>query len=120
MVMLRRISLQKVGEVTVVTFVDKKILDEVTIQEVGNELFQLVERDGCKKLLVDFGSVEFLSSAALGKLNTLDNKAKAHECSLKFCSIRPQIMEVFKITRLNQKFDIKKDGAEAMKAFGLP
>jgi len=113
----RRIQAGKVGDVTVVTFVDKKILDEASIQELGVELFSLVEHDNRKAILLDFTNVEFLSSAALGKLITLDRKVKTHKGRLKMCSIRPEIYEVFQITKLNKVFDIRKDQAEAIAAF---
>jgi anti-sigma B factor antagonist len=113
----RRLQVSEVGEVTVVRFVDRKILDEVNIQELGQELFQLVEDEGCKRLLLNFSSVEFLSSAALGKLITLDKKVKAHSGKLKLSNIRPEIYEVFAITKLNKLFDIKDDEADALASF---
>ncbi|MFM7135668.1 MAG: anti-sigma factor antagonist, partial [Planctomycetota bacterium] len=63
----QRIHVTKTGDVSVVTFRDRKILDEVAIQELGTELFALVELDNRKAILLDFEGVEFLSSAALGK-----------------------------------------------------
>ena len=110
----RRISTTKIGDVTVVKFVDKKILDEANIQELGVELFALIEQENRKNVLLDFSNVEFLSSAALGKLITLDRKAKAAKGKLKMCSIRAEIYEVFQITKLNKVFDIKKDEEEAV------
>ena len=41
----RRVQVSEVGGVTVVRFVDRKILDEANIQELGQELFQLIEED---------------------------------------------------------------------------
>ena len=41
-----------------------------------------------KSLLLNFSSVEFLSSAALGKLITLDRKVKAHGGKLKLSSLK--------------------------------
>jgi anti-sigma B factor antagonist len=113
----RRIEVSEVGDVTVVRFVDRKILDEGNIQEVGQELFHLVEEDQRKQLLLNFNTVDFLSSAALGKLITLDKKVKAQGGKLKLSNIRPEIYEVFAITRLNKLFDIKDDEAEALAAF---
>ena len=113
----RRLQLAEVGDVSVVRFVDRKILDEAAIQELGQELFQLVESDNKKKLLLNFASVEFLSSAALAKLITLDKKVKAHSGHLKLSNIRPEIYEVFAITKLNKLFDIKDDEADALAAF---
>ncbi|MEI6239493.1 MAG: STAS domain-containing protein [Planctomycetia bacterium] len=113
----RRIDASKVGEVTVVRFIDKKILDEASIQELGAELFGLVEQLNRKSILLNFSDVEFLSSAALGKLITLDRKVKSAKGRLKMSNIRPEILEVFQITKLNKVFDIRGDEAEAIAAF---
>jgi len=113
----RRLEVSEVGDVTVVRFVDRKILDEANIQELGVELFQLIEEENCKKLLLNFSNVDFLSSAALGKLITLDKKVKAHDGKLKLSNIRPEIYEVFAITKLNKLFDIKDDEADALASF---
>jgi anti-anti-sigma factor len=117
MAQYRRLTMSDVGDVTVVRFVDRKILDELNIQELGQELFQLVEEDKKTRLLLNFQQVEFLSSAALGKLITLDKKVKAHGGKMKFSNIRPEIYEVFAITKLNKLFDIKDDEADALAAF---
>jgi anti-sigma B factor antagonist len=113
----RRLQVNQVGDVTVVHFVDRKILDEGNIQEMGQELFRLVEEDKRQQLLLNFSSVEFLSSAALGKLITLEKKVKAHKGKLKLSNIRPEIYEVFAITKLNKLFDIKNDEADALASF---
>ena len=113
----RRIDVSKVGDVTVVKFVDKKILDEAGIQELGAELFGLVEHDNRRSIVLNFADVEFLSSAALGKLITLDRKVKAAKGRLKMSNIRPEVFEVFQITKLNKVFDIRGEEAEAVSAF---
>jgi len=110
----QRISVSDVGDVTVVQFVDRKILDESNIQDLGRELFHLVEEEGRKKIVLNFSNVEFLSSAALGKLITLDKKSKKSGGSLKFSNIRPEIYEVFAITRLNKLFSIYDEEADAV------
>jgi len=112
----RRLEVNQVGDVTVVHFRDQKIIEDLGIQELGQELFHLVEAENRKKLVLNFSSVDFLSSAALGKLITLEKKLKAREGMLKLCCIRPEIYEVFVITRLNRLFDIKQDEADALAA----
>ena len=111
-----RIDVADVGEVSVVQFKDRKILDESNIQEMGRELFELVEQKRAK-ILLNFMNVEFLSSAALGKLITLDKKLKSTKGQLKLSNIRPEIYEVFAITRLNKLFDIHDDEADALATF---
>lgn len=110
----RRLDIEDIGGITVARFVDKKILDETNIQNIGNQLFALVDEDGRKKIVLDFSVVEYLSSAALGKLITMDKKVKAAKAKLRLCGIRPEIYEVFEITRLNKIFDIKSTQEEAI------
>ncbi len=113
----RRLEISEIGDVTVVRFVDRKIIDTANIQELGDELFALVEHDERKSLLLNFSHVEFLSSAALNKLILLDRTVKKHGGRLKLCSLRPEIQEVFVITRLNQMFSICEEEAEALAGF---
>ena len=113
----QRIDVTKSGDVSVVKFRDRKILDEAAIQELGSELFALVEVDNRKTIHLDFEGVEFLSSAALGKLITFDRKVKTSKGRLKMCGIAPGILEVFQVTKLNKVFDIRPDAGEALAAF---
>jgi anti-sigma B factor antagonist len=113
----RRLEVNEVGDVTVVRFRDHKIVEDINIQQLGQEMFHLVEVDNRGKVLLNFSAVDFLSSAALGKLITLDKKMKAHGGALKLSNIRPEIYEVFAITKLNRLFDIKDDEADALAAF---
>lgn len=113
----RRLELEEVGDVTVVNFVDKKILDEQNIQIIGEQLFDLVDNQGKKKVLLNFGNVEFLSSAALGKLITLNKKAQTAGGKLVMCSIAKEILEVFQITKLDKLFKIYPDEQAALQAF---
>ena len=113
----RRLEVEDIGDITVVNFVDKKILDEQNIQVIGEQLFSLVDELGRRKVLLNFGNVEFLSSAALGKLITLNRKLQSAGGKLILCNIDPQIYEVFEITKLNKLFVIHKDEQGALQAF---
>ena len=67
----QRLDIEEVGDVTIAKFIDKKILDENNIQIIGSQLFALVDEDARAKIILDFSNVEYLSSAALGKLITM-------------------------------------------------
>ncbi len=103
--------------VSVVEFADRKILDELCISEIREELFKLVADSDGIKLLLSFKTVEHLSSAALGALITLNNQVAERNGTLKLSDITPQIYEVFKITRLNKLFDIYDSMEEALGSF---
>jgi len=113
----RRLEVEDIGDVTVVNFIDKKILDEQNIQIIGEQLFSLVDELGRRKLILNFSNVEYLSSAALGKFITLNKKVNAAGGRLVLCNIDPQIYEVFEITKLNKLFNIQKEEQAALQAF---
>ncbi len=113
----RRLEVEDIGDVTVVNFIDRKILDEQIIQAIGEQLFSLVDELGRRKLLLNFGNVEYMSSAALGKLITLNKKVQASGGRLILCNIDPQIREVFEITKLDKLFDIRNEEQEALQMF---
>ena len=113
----RRLEVETIGDVTVVNFTDKRILDEQNIQVIGEQLFGLVDEQGHRRLLLNFSNVEYLSSAALGKFITLNKKVTAVGGKLVLCTIDPAIYEVFEITRLNKLFNIQKDEQTALQVF---
>ncbi len=69
------------------------------------------------QILLNFGNVEYLSSAALGKFITLNKKVQAAGGKLVLCNIDPNIYEVFEITKLNKLFNIQKEEQAALQAF---
>jgi anti-sigma B factor antagonist len=113
----RRLEVEDIGEITVVNFIDRKILDEQNIQKIGEDLFSLVDELGRIKVLLNFSNVEYLSSAALGKFISLNKKVQSKSGKLVMCNINDDIYEVFEITKLNKLFNIQKDEQTALQVF---
>lgn len=114
----RRIQVQNSrNSVTVVTFVDRKILDVAKIQKLHEKLLALVEQDGNIRLVFDFREVEFLSDALINRLIYLDKLIRGKGGGLKLCNMLPQVREIFIITRLHKSFDIKDTVDDALAAF---
>ncbi len=111
------LKITKEGEVYMVEFEDRKILDELSITQIGEQLAELVGANPNIRLLLNFKNVEHLSSAALGMLITLEKQVKEERGRLKLSNIRPQIFEVFKITRLNRLFEIHDTAEAALQSF---
>lgn len=112
-----RINVTDKDGVKVIEFTDRKILDELAISELGEELRHVVGSQAATRVLLDFRNVEHLSSAALGMLITLDKEVKKQKGALKLSNINSQIFEVFKITRLNKLFQIHDSADAALAAF---
>jgi anti-sigma B factor antagonist len=104
-------------DVRIVEFTSTKILDEANINEIGTTLNTMIDELNNPKLLLDFSNVDHLSSAALGMLINSNNRIKQRNGQLRLTNIKPQIYEVFVITKLNKLFKILPDRAEGLKSF---
>jgi anti-sigma B factor antagonist len=89
-------------------------LDDVWIDEMGDELCRLVQRDGCRKLVISFGEVDCLYSVLLGKLMTLRKVMLAHGGRLKLCDVPPLVHDVFRVCKVDGYFEFAPDQEAAM------
>lgn len=112
------LRVEDVQHVCAVSFKDASILDAVTIMRIGRELYDLVETQGRKTLLLDFGDVRFMSSQALGVIITLRKKADKAGAKIGLASIRPELIRVFKITNLDRLFTFYNTRDEGLIGLG--
>ena len=112
-----RILVSDHGLISIVRFTDRKIVDSANIEQLGDELNSLVLDDKRDVLLLNFEGVDFMSSAALNKLISLNSKIKSVQGRLKLCNLKPDIREVFSMTKLDRVFDIRESEADAIAAF---
>lgn len=112
-----RLQVQRERDVTRINFLDRNILEEANIQQIGDEIGQIIDQSVNPKILIDFKNVEHLSSAALGTLITINNKVRQKSGQLRLASIDSQIYEVFVITKLNKLFQIHPDADAALASF---
>lgn len=111
------VSVSQHKDVRVVEFTNNKILDEANIAEIGQTINALVEERDNPKILLDFSNVDHLSSAALGMLINANNRIKQKNGQLRLASIKPQIFEVFVITKLNKLFKILPNRQDALASY---
>jgi anti-sigma B factor antagonist len=111
------VSVSTDKDVRVVEFIHNKIIDEANIAEIGQTLASLIDERERPKLLLDFHNVDHMSSAALGVLINANTKIKERNGQLRLASIKPQIFEVFVITKLNKLFKIHPNRSEAAGSF---
>ncbi|MCZ2341611.1 MAG: STAS domain-containing protein [Bacteroidales bacterium] len=113
----QRLVVEDIGDITVVNFVDKKILDEPNIQLIGDDLLRLVDELGRRKILLNFANVQYLSSSALGKLIRLHQRLHSISGKLVLCGISKDLYDVFTITKLDKMLTIVKDDQTGLNSF---
>ena len=65
--------------------------------------------------IIDLEQVSFIDSTGLGALISLQ-KAQQNAAKLTTCSLHPQVAKVFKLTRMDEVFDIYATAEAALKA----
>ena len=107
------------GNFTVVEFRTDSLTNPLEIERIGHALYRLVEQDGKRSLLLDFAPVKYLSSQAIGIILTLNKKLSQFEdAEVVLCGVGAQLMQLLKITRLDQILKIEPSQAEALKKQG--
>ena len=108
------VSVRK-GDVTIVRLIDTK----VAVLELLDLLDNAVDDRNLGHLVIDFGNIQQVSSAALGKLVKLKNRAEELRGKLKLCSLHPDLRQVFKITTLDRFFEIYDNEEDALASFAI-
>lgn len=110
------LEIEELGGVTLVRLLPRKLLDEYEIRDVGRQLLSLPE-SGRANLAVDFGNVEYVTSALTGKLIHLQRKAKANGGKLVLCRLNPSLADMFHRAGLHRLFDIQPSVTEGLQQF---
>ena len=91
-------------------------LDTNTAPEAQEQLDALMDQ-GATELLVDFESLDYISSAGLRVLLATAKKLRASSGKLHMCSLNETVTEVFDISGFSTIFSVFPSEAEALDAF---
>jgi len=116
-VQYKHLRIRAEGDVAVVQILGTRIAGVLETEELGRELYQLLDEENQIKVVLDFSLVEYVSSAVFGKLIRLNAEVKARGGMMRICSIRPAVLEVFHTCMLDSIFDIRQDEADALPQF---
>ena len=101
----------------IVEFARADMTDAALIQTVGDEIYDVIKGVNAPKLVVDFNRVERLSSATLGMLIALNKVVGKQNGQLRLANVNKEVMEIFKITKLDGVFKICKSTDKAIGSF---
>ncbi|HOF18178.1 MAG TPA: STAS domain-containing protein [Phycisphaerae bacterium] len=110
----------RVQGATIVLFRTASILEGPAIEQIAQTLYALVDEQACRKLVLDFRAVNFMSSQMLGVLVSLNKRSAAIKGKVVLCALRGELKKVFEITRLDRIMNFAPDETEAIKQFDAP
>ena len=91
-------------------------LDTNTSPDAEAKLNDLIE-NGSQKLLINFGNLNFISSAGLRVLLATAKKLKGTGGNLQICNLNPTVQEVFDISGFGSILKVTSTEEEALSAF---
>ena len=102
----------------VVEIVTRSLLDTAELGALGADLYRLVDEQDNRRLVLDFGQVEYISSQALGILAQLHKKTAALPGGLLIlCNVSPRMLGLLKIVKFDRLITIKATQVEAIRHF---
>jgi anti-anti-sigma factor len=104
----RHLLVKHEAEAVVIQFDKHRILDERSVKEIAEELFDVARREGGRNLVLNLSKVFSLSSLILGRLVMLQKKLEQEGRQLTLCHVSPEIRDVLVATKLDQILRIKE------------
>lgn len=107
-----KLEIIKDNEVTIV----KPLFDSLNAAvstEFRGKFIDLINEDNILFIL-DLSEVNFIDSAGLGSIIALLKLVKGNEGLIVVCGVKPTVVNLFKLTRMDQFFTIRQDKTESL------
>ena len=108
------IETDTVEDVSVVRFIDERMMDAARIELLGTELMDAISDDS-DRVVINFENVSFFSSAAVSKLLVAEKRIRSQGGQLRLSNLRPEVRDVFSLTKLDSVFRIEEEQDTAIK-----
>jgi anti-sigma B factor antagonist len=100
------------GTISVGTVSASSMISSISIAEFGESVLRYIESHPSVNLLLNFETVDYLSSGVLSELLRINNAIQETKGRLRLCGISKTIREIFEITNLDQIFNIHGEPLE--------
>lgn len=109
-----QLRVEQDGEVVVVGFNKPTLLNSYHVNETAKELYHLIEKQGCRWIVLDLSTIKILSSLTLGILLNARQKLENTGGKMVISGMDPKLSRVFKITHLDSVFEFFPDTSSAI------
>lgn len=111
------LDVQVFGAITVVEFLDRRIVEHDHVTRLGNQIRTLVSQREVPNILLSFEKVEFLSSASLSELLSIEKLVRGKGGKLRLTNLDRNLKKMFTMTKLDKVLKICKNNEQAVKSF---
>jgi anti-anti-sigma factor len=100
----RYLKLAEHDDVVVAMVGITQINDEENIEELGHELFAVVDQYGFRKVVLDLTGVQYITSSVVGKMITMHRKLHRINGQLVICNLTKGVEGVLSASRMLSYF----------------
>jgi anti-anti-sigma factor len=105
-------NVQQYDEQTIVEFTTPSLMDPMELEQIGKQLYRLIDEEDRRLIVLDFEQVHYLSSQAIGILLAMQKKLSLLPKSrLELRGVGPRLMELLRITRLDRVLKVTATGS---------
>jgi anti-sigma B factor antagonist len=108
---------KELNPLTIIHFAAGRILKDAEFQTLREFLFS---RSPSPRVILNLDNCQYFSDTTLAGFILLYKKLAAAQGQLKICGLRSPMLDVFKLARLDQLFDIYDDERSALAGFEKP
>ena len=112
------VEVREESGILVAEFWDCLRLDPAPVQDLRKRYEVHIKQGGRPFLVVDLNGVTFAGSAALGGFLAIHRLNRPHGGRLIFCNVDPNVLEVFRVSKLDPLFGFAKDKPAALALIG--
>lgn len=106
---------ESLGEVRLLRFEGGEALDAGSAPEAKGEALAAI-RGGTHDVAIDLSGVEYVDSAGLGVLVSLYKATRAANRRATIFGVRPNVLRVMRLIRLDEIFDLRDDREAALES----
>ena len=110
-------KVEKRGNVNIVSFLFSELSVDAA-EDIKDDLYKLISDDN-KFFVVNMSQSNFLPSIALGVVVCFNKKVLTKSGRVTFCCLMDQVKTLFRITRLDEIFDVYDTAQDAIDSFNV-
>jgi anti-anti-sigma factor len=107
---------EKINNVTIVKFNDIDRFNALIVEPVKEQLKSFFNKPDTR-LALSLEGIKFIDSSGFGVFLSIMKTANSNHGQFKICSIRPEVMELFKLLQLHNVFDLYDSQEDCINSF---
>lgn len=112
-------NIQLIKDVAIIEFREASLMDPLVLERSAERLYQLIEQEDHRKIILDFSAVQYMSSQAIGIVMNMQKKLGVIKGRQILCGVGPRLQELLRITNLDKVLLTKSTQREAQAHFLL-